>query len=91
MEYSRRNKGCNRDVPVEQTIHYIVKDYRRMFYEHEKMEKKIACLQEQLRKRENEAVHRERRIDNLWNKLEAKQAEVDNLKAKLDGRRDDTT
>lgn len=78
------NGGCNRDVPVEQTIHYIVKDYRRMYHEHERLTEAVASLHERLRKYESDAVHRERRIEKLWDKLEAKQTEIESLKAKLD-------
>jgi len=82
MEEIKLNKGCNKDVPVEQTIHYIVKDYRRMYYEHDKLVEAVANLHELIRRHEDEAYHRERRIEKLWNKLEDANRQLDSLKSK---------
>ena len=83
MEEIKLNGGCNKDVPVEQTIHYIVKDYRRMFHEHDKLVETIAALREKLLKSENEALHREKRIAKLENKLGNIKTECGRLKSKL--------
>lgn len=83
--------GCNKDVPVEQTIHYIVKDYRRMYYEHEKLTETVTGLNELLRKHEDEAAHRERRIEKLWNKLEDANRQLESLKGKCQRKPDGHT
>ncbi len=75
--------GCNKDVPEEQTIHYIVKDYRRMFYQHDKLIATLSELKEQVAKYEHKAFYDEKRMRKLENTLENVKAERDKLKSRL--------
>ena len=78
------DKNIRKDFPVEQTIHYIVKDYRRMFHEHDKLVETISALKEQLHKKSNENTQLKYTIDSIREKIKAKQTDIDNLKRKLD-------
>ncbi len=83
MEKGIHNKTSNKDVPVEQTIHYIVKDYRRMFNQHDKFLSTLLMLKEQIAKHEHKAFNDEKRIRKLENTLENVKMERDKLKSKL--------
>ena len=62
MEKDYSKHSPQKDVPVEKVIHYIVKDYRRMFNEHEALRAKI-------KEKENE---RQSYIDELLRTLTKK-------------------
>lgn len=69
--------GPQKDIPTEVIIHYIVRDYRRMFNEHDEMVKVI----EKLTKKYESAV---REKTELIIKVQSLKNENTDLKTKLD-------
>lgn len=70
------NRNPQKDIPTEVIIHYIVRDYRRMFNEHDEMMQ----LLEKLKKGYESAV---REKEELTSKVQSLKAENNNLKTKL--------
>ena len=61
-------RGSNKDVPVHLIIHYIVKDYQRMFKKHDSLVEEVAKLKERLAKREREIEDLKRMLQSSLDK-----------------------
>ena len=57
------------DILEDQKIHYIVKDYRRMYNEYHTMVKALKEYKELLNKRDNRIRDLERQVENLKNQI----------------------
>ena len=53
------------DIPEDQKLHYIVKDYKRMFEQHNQLVKACKEYQDLLQKRDNRIRDLERQVENL--------------------------
>lgn len=88
MDVEYHNRKPQDDIPTEVIIHYIVKDYQRMFLTYgemkqraEKAEAKILDLKE---KHYNQVAKRDKEIEQLKQDLEAKNKEkIKELEEKL--------
>ena len=59
------------DILEDQKIHYIVKDYQRMFKQHDELIATIKDLKEQVRHRDNRIVNLERQVAILSKPMQA--------------------
>lgn len=57
------------DLLEDQKIHYIVKDYRRMYNQHGELVKELKRLQDEAFHRENRIRDLERQVENLKNQI----------------------
>lgn len=55
------------DILEDQKIHYIVKDYRRMYNEHGELIKELKRLQDEAIHKDNRIRDLERQVENLKN------------------------
>ena len=66
MEQAKANK----DIPVEVIVHWVVKDYQRMYNEIDGLGKKIEKLESKLIKREHEIEMLKRQAQKYKDKYE---------------------
>ena len=57
------------DLLEDQKIHYIVKDYRRMYNQHEELVKELKKLQDEALHKDNRIRDLERQVENLKNQI----------------------
>ena len=55
------------DILEDQKIHYIVKDYRRMYNQHGELVKELKRLQDEVSRKDNRIRDLERQVENLKN------------------------
>jgi prefoldin subunit 5 len=55
------------DILEDQKIHYIVKDYRRMYNQHGELVKELKRLQDEVLHKDNRIRDLERQVENLKN------------------------
>ena len=55
------------DILEDQKIHYIVKDYRRMYNQHGELVKELKRLQDKVLHKDNRIRDLERQVENLKN------------------------
>ena len=87
MEFEYHNRRPQDDVPVDLIIHYIVKDYQRMYLTYDEMEKRAlkaeATIEELKEKHLKDLEGKNREIKNMKMNMESKE-HVEQMKEKLD-------
>jgi DNA repair exonuclease SbcCD ATPase subunit len=87
MEFEYHNRKPQDDVPVDLIIHYIVKDYQRMYLTYDEMEKRAlkaeATIEELKEKHLKDLEGKNRVIKNMKMNIESKE-HVEQMKEKLD-------
>lgn len=87
MEFEYHNRKPQDDVPVDLIIHYIVKDYQRMYLTYDEMEKRAlkaeATIEELKEKHLKDLEGKNREIKNMKMNIESKE-HVEQMKEKLD-------
>ena len=87
MEFEYHNRKPQDDVPVDLIIHYIVKDYQRMYLTYDEMEKRAlkaeATIEELKEKHRKDLEGKNRVIKNMKMNIESKE-HVEQMKEKLD-------